>query len=76
MTQNGRAQAEPKFAVQHMLHRVGEPTEVATVILFLCSSAASFMTGADILVDGGYLAMGHDSPVDPPKYTVEHSYDV
>ena len=42
----------------HLLGRVGEPREVADAVLFLCSSHASFVTGADLAVDGGYSAMG------------------
>ncbi len=42
----------------HMLGRVGEPREVAEAVLFLCSSHASFITGTDLAVDGGYSAMG------------------
>jgi NAD(P)-dependent dehydrogenase (short-subunit alcohol dehydrogenase family) len=42
----------------HMLGRVGEPEEVAEGVLFLCSSHASFVTGTDLAVDGGYSAMG------------------
>lgn len=34
--------------------RVGQPDEVASVVLFLASDAASLMTGAIVLVDGGY----------------------
>ena len=34
--------------------RLGEPEEVASVVLFLASEAASLMTGAIVLVDGGY----------------------
>lgn len=40
----------------HLLNRLGEPEEVAQAALFLASDAASFMTGADVLVDGGYTA--------------------
>ena len=36
------------------LGRLGEPEEVASVILFLASDAASLMTGSVVLVDGGY----------------------
>ena len=42
----------------HLLGRVGEPREVAEAVLFLCSSHASFVTGTDLAVDGGYSAMG------------------
>lgn len=36
--------------------RAAHPDEIAGVAAFLCSSAASFITGTDILVDGGSLA--------------------
>ncbi len=42
----------------HLLRRLGEPAEVATAIAFLCSSDASFITGTELAVDGGYMAMG------------------
>jgi NAD(P)-dependent dehydrogenase (short-subunit alcohol dehydrogenase family) len=36
------------------MHRMGQPHEVASVVLFLASDAASLMTGAVVMADGGY----------------------
>ncbi len=69
MTGGDRARWEPVFAPHHMLNRVGEPEEVASAILFLCSNAASFITGTDLRVDGGYVSMGHDGPSAGIRYT-------
>jgi NAD(P)-dependent dehydrogenase (short-subunit alcohol dehydrogenase family) len=40
----------------HLLGRIAEPSEIAAAAVFLLSSDASFVTGTDMLVDGGYAA--------------------
>lgn len=40
----------------HPIGRMGKPEEIAAMVLWLCSDAASFVTGAAMLVDGGYTA--------------------
>ncbi|MDI5983340.1 SDR family oxidoreductase [Halomonas sp. M4R5S39] len=47
----------------HMLGRLGDAQEVAAVVRFLCSDQASFVTGADYAVDGGYSALGPEQRV-------------
>jgi NAD(P)-dependent dehydrogenase (short-subunit alcohol dehydrogenase family) len=45
-------------AAYHALGRIGRAEEVARVVAFVCSDDASFVTGSEIPVDGGYLALG------------------
>ncbi len=47
---------EKALSVEVPLGRVADPSEIATAALFLASDAASYITGATMLVDGGALA--------------------
>ena len=48
--------AEDKLGPLHPIGRIGTPADIAAAILFLASPGAGFVTGADLLVDGGYTA--------------------
>jgi NAD(P)-dependent dehydrogenase (short-subunit alcohol dehydrogenase family) len=41
---------------RHPVGRMGTPDEIATAVVWLCSDAASFVTGHTLTVDGGYVA--------------------
>jgi NAD(P)-dependent dehydrogenase (short-subunit alcohol dehydrogenase family) len=50
---DARAQAVPK----HPIGRLGQAEEIGRAALYLASDASSFMTGSDLLIDGGYTAV-------------------
>ena len=60
MTGNDRDLADRAGARVHPLGRVGRMEEVANVVVFACSPAASWVNGCDLPVDGGYSALGPD----------------
>ncbi len=50
------ADKDPNWGGAHMIQRIAEPREIAYAILFLASAEASFVTGENLMVDGGYTA--------------------
>jgi NAD(P)-dependent dehydrogenase (short-subunit alcohol dehydrogenase family) len=48
--------AEAALASRHAIGRLGHPREIAAAALFLASDNCPFMTGSDLVVDGGYTA--------------------
>ena len=58
MTARGLSDPEQKAQIiaREPIGRVGTPEEVAEAVVWLCSDAASFVTGHTMMVDGGYVA--------------------
>jgi 3alpha(or 20beta)-hydroxysteroid dehydrogenase len=54
---NHESDEEAKYRfLDFPLQRMGKPADIANVVAFLCSDAASFVSGAEITADGGYMA--------------------
>jgi NAD(P)-dependent dehydrogenase (short-subunit alcohol dehydrogenase family) len=58
MTARGLSDPERRAQIvaRHPLGRVGTPEEIAEAVVWLCSDAASFVTGHAMSIDGGYVA--------------------
>ena len=58
MTESGLSDPEQKAQIiaREPIGRVGTPEEVAEAVVWLCSDAASFVTGHTMTIDGGYVA--------------------
>ena len=55
----GSDEAKARILSRTPMRRLGEPGEVADVVAFLISSAASYMTGEIVVVDGGRLTLNY-----------------
>ena len=55
----GSDEAKARILGRTPLRRLGEPAEIADVVAFLLSSAASYMTGEIVYVDGGRMALNY-----------------
>ena len=51
-----------RIADQHPLRRIGTPGDIAGVVAFLASEDAAFISGAMVVVDGGFTAMFQPPP--------------
>ena len=60
--ETGQVQYGGADALQHPAGRVGNPLDIANMVLFLCSDKAGFITGENVCIDGGMtkLMIYHD----------------
>jgi glucose 1-dehydrogenase len=56
-------EAKARIMSRTPMKRLGEPSEIADVVAFLLSDAASYMTGEIVVVDGGRMTLNYTMPV-------------
>lgn len=60
MMHEGRVSSEEEafglMGLAHPIGRLGDPKDIGAAVLFLASEASSYMTGAEVVVDGGYTS--------------------
>jgi NAD(P)-dependent dehydrogenase (short-subunit alcohol dehydrogenase family) len=62
---NNDTETERSMSALQPIGRMGKPEEVAGLVLWLCSDAAKFITGASIAIDGGIVAQSGNYPPMP-----------
>lgn len=67
--QNEKSNRERKELVP--IQRIGEGKDIASMVAFLCSNQASYITGQSIVVDGGLINSVHSHLAGPPKEQME-----
>jgi glucose 1-dehydrogenase len=73
----GALDRDPAFKAREAdataLKRIAEPEDIARVVVFLLSDDAAYITGEDLLVDGGYSTTAESHEPRPPlRSLVEH----
>ena len=56
-------EAKARILSRTPMKRLGEPGEIADVVAFLLSDAASYVTGEIVVVDGGRMTLNYTVPV-------------
>lgn len=64
LSNDRRDVADKVGSALHPLGRIGDPEEVADAVVYLLSDRASFISGADLAVDGGYSTLGPEGMTD------------
>lgn len=73
LSQGDRTVADRVAAQFHPLGRLGRGEEVAAVVAFLCTPEASWVTGVDWPVDGGFTSLGPDQGRSPREWFAQRA---